>query len=251
MKGVVCAGGLGTRLKSLTRVTNKHLLPVYDEPMIFYPIRTLINSGVDEIMVVTGGEFAGHFIKVLKNGKDLGVKKLHYAYQEGNGGIADAISLAEEFADGDNIAVILGDNVTDASIQWEIHNFTDGAHLFCKQVLDPERFGVVFVDENGDIFDIVEKPKSPGTNLVATGLYIYDETVFDRIRSLTPSPRGELEVTDLNNLYLSDMMLTWSNLNGWWKDLGTFDSLLEAGCYWSGKRNQPLDPDHFINMGCI
>ncbi len=234
MKGVILAGGLGTRLYPLTFATNKHLLPVYDKPMVFYPIQTLVNAGIDEIMIVTGGPHAGHFLQVLKNGQGLGVKHLEFAYQEGEGGIPVALSYAERFADGDSVTVILGDNTTDADIKEAIFGFKKGAVIFLKEVPDPERFGVATV-EGDHIVKIVEKPKEPESNLAVTGLYIYDSKVFDVIRNCKPSNRGELEITDVNNDYLGKGELSWFSLNGYWRDAGTFRTLFEANMYWALK----------------
>jgi glucose-1-phosphate thymidylyltransferase len=232
MKGVVLAGGLGSRLYPLTFATNKHLLPVYDKPMVFYPIETLVRAGIKEILVVTGGPYAGHFIKVLKNGKELGLKHLEYAYQEGEGGISAALSLAEEFVDNDSVCVILGDNCTDSNIKKDVSSFKRGAKIFLKEVPDPERFGVA-VFRKDKVINIEEKPKKPKTNLAVTGLYIYDNTVFKKIRRLKPSKRGELEVTDLNNVYIKEGRLSWAILSGYWRDAGTFDTLFEANKYWA------------------
>lgn len=235
MKGVVLAGGLGSRLYPLTHATNKHLLPVFDKPMVYYPISTLVNAGIDEILVVTGGPHAGHFIRVLQNGKHLGLKHLEYAYQEKEGGISEALSLAEDFADNDNIAVILGDNCTDADISKDVKNFKKGVLLFFKQVPDPHRFGVAKFDKNNNLVKVLEKPKNPPSNYAQTGLYIYDKTVFSKIKRLKPSERGELEVTDLNNLYLKEGNLKWRELDGYWRDAGTFRTLYEANKYWAEK----------------
>lgn len=240
MKGVVLAGGLGTRLYPLTHVTNKHLLPVYDKPMVFYPIQTLVKAGITDILVVTSGPHAGHFLSVLKNGKQLGVRHLEYAYQESpDGGIADALGLAEDFADGDPLAVILGDNTTDADISEGVANFTDGAAIFLKQVPDPHRFGVAELDpaDNSRILSIEEKPKQPKSNWAVTGLYLYDNTVFDFIRRCEPgyAGRSELEITQVNNFYLQAGKLRWQPLNGFWSDAGTFQSLFHAGQYWASK----------------
>jgi len=230
MKGVILAGGLGTRLRPLTLVTNKHLLPVYDRPMIHYPIESLVNAGIDEVLVVTGGEHAGDFLKLLKNGKQLGVRHLEYAYQEGNGGIADALKLAKDFADGEPICVILGDNIVEHSIRDAADAFrkqASGARVLLKKVSDPQRFGVPrFEDER--IVEIIEKPSDPPSNFAVTGIYFYDRDVFDVCVDLKPSGRGELEITDVNNHYLKRGDLTWSELNGWWTDAGTFDSLRRA-----------------------
>lgn len=236
MKGVILAGGLGTRLYPLTWATNKHLLPVYNKPMIFYPIETLTQAGVDEIIVIASGPHSGHFISVLKNGKELGIKHLEYAYQEKpNGGIADALAIAEDFADNHDIAVILGDNTTDTDISNDVKNFKEGARIFLKEVPDPERFGVAVLNNN-KITQLVEKPKTPTSNFAITGLYLYDNTVFDKIRAIEPSARGELEITDVNNLYLQEGKLDWSLLNGYWSDAGTFDTLYQANEYWYKKQ---------------
>ncbi|QLG69603.1 MAG: Glucose-1-phosphate thymidylyltransferase [Candidatus Woesebacteria bacterium] len=238
MKGVVLAGGLGTRLYPLTYATNKHLLPVYDKPMVFYPISTLVKAGIKEVLVVTGGPYAGHFVRVLKNGKELGVKHLEYAYQEGEGGIAAALSLAEDFADGDSICVILGDNCTDADISADVKRFKEGAHLFLREIPDPERFGVPVFGKNREIIRIEEKPKKPKSNYAVTGLYLYDFSVFSKIKKIKPSGRGELEITDVNNLYLQEKKLTWSILRGYWRDAGTFETLFEANKYWAKKSKE-------------
>jgi glucose-1-phosphate thymidylyltransferase len=230
MKGVILAGGLGTRLLPLTRVTNKHLLPVYDQPMIFYPIQTLVNAGITDILLVTGGQNAGDFLRLLGNGKDFGLKHINYTYQEGEGGIADALRLAEHFADGQPICVVLGDNIIETNIIQACEKFqkqSRGAHIILKEVPDPERFGVAVFD--GDrIIRIEEKPKVPGSRYAVTGIYLYDATVFDRIRTLKPSGRGEFEITDVNNQYLADGVLTYSILEGWWTDAGTFESWRRA-----------------------
>ncbi len=232
MKGVILAGGLGSRLRPLTLVTNKHLLPVYDRPMIYYPVQCLVDAGIDEIVIVTGGEHAGDFLKLLKNGKQLGVRHLEYAYQEGEGGIADALKLAEEFADGGKICVILGDNIIENDIRKAAGDFftqKSGAKLLLKAVDDPQRFGVAELD--GDkLVGIVEKPSDPKSDLAVTGIYFYDNDVFEICRTLKPSDRGELEITDVNNAYLSRGDLTYETLEGWWTDAGTFESLHMASC---------------------
>lgn len=240
MKGVILGGGKGTRLYPLTLSTNKHLLPVYDKPMIFYPIQTLINAGIDEIMIVTGGPHAGSYIHALKNGQELGIKHLEYAYQEAEGGIAQAISLAESFADEGPITVILGDNTTDSNIKSAVKDFKDGALIFLKEVPDPERFGVPVFDpsDSRKIIDIEEKPQNPKSNFAVSGLYIYDNKVFDYIRQTKPSTRGELEVTDVNNFYIKDGKLSWAHLDGFWCDAGTFESLFLANKYWAEKANK-------------
>ena len=232
MKGIVLAGGLGTRLAPLTHATNKHLLPVYDRPMVYYPLQTLVNAGIKEVMIVTGGPHAGDFIRVLQNGEDFGLDKLNYGYQEGEGGIADALSMAESFVGDDDCVVILGDNIIADDISQPVSNFSDvgGCHIFTKEVDDPERFGVLDYGETGwgGIEDIIEKPVDPPSNDAVIGLYMYDNTVFDKIRSLDPSERGELEVTDLNRMYLQEQNLTAHRIKGTWIDCGTFDSLAKA-----------------------
>ncbi len=233
MKGVVLAGGLGTRLRPQTYIINKHLLLVYDKPMVFYPIQTLVKAGIRDVLVVVGGSTDG-FIKLLGE-TDLSVRDLQFKYQKGEKGISDALRLAEDFACGESLAVILGDNCTDADISKEIQNFSDGAHIFLKEVNDPQRFGVPAFDSEGKITTITEKPKEPASSYAVTGLYLYDKTVFDRIRKLKPSERGELEVTDLNNSYLADGKLKWSELKGFWRDAGTFETLSEVGQYWREK----------------
>lgn len=230
MKGVVLGGGSGSRLHPLTRVTNKHLLPVYDKPMIFYPIQMLCNIGIHEIMLVTGGHSAGDFLRLLMNGKDFGLNGLNYAYQEGEGGIADALRLAEHFADGDSICVVLGDNVIEDNVCEAAEMFRRqrrGAHIVLKEVEDPERFGCPEIVD-GRIVRIEEKPKQPKSNYAVTGIYFYDYSVFKKIQTLKPSARGELEITDINNLYLEEGTLTYSVLQGWWTDAGTFQSLRRA-----------------------
>lgn len=231
MKGVVLAGGLGKRLWPLTKITNKHLLPVFDKPMIYYPIQCLVNAGIRDIMVVTGGNDAGGFLELLGNGREFGLKELHYTYQEGEGGIADALRLAEDFADRDKIVVVLGDNIIEKDIRQGVANFfaqPRGARIYLKEVPDPERFGVpVFEDKR--IVRIEEKPKVPKSNYSVTGIYMYDEQVFDFIGKLSPSDRGELEITDVNNFYIDQGTLEWDILDGWWTDAGTLESLHKAG----------------------
>lgn len=237
MKGVILAGGLGSRLYPLTHATNKHLLPVYDRPMVYYPIRTLVQAEIREILIVTGGPHAGDFLGVLRNGKELGLRHLEYAFQDGEGGIADALRLCEDFADGGDIAVILGDNTTDADISQPVQQFAGGAMVFLKQVPDPERFGVpVFnADEPNHIVAIEEKPTHPQSNYAVTGLYLYDQQVFDFIRGIKPSGRGELEITDVNNAYIQRGQLRWSELDGFWSDAGTFASLFRTNAFWAQK----------------
>jgi len=237
MKGIVLAGGKGTRLHPLTFATNKHLLPIYDKPMIFYPIQTLVHAGIKQIMVVVSGEHAGHFISVLRNGKELGVEHLEYGYQEDpQGGIADALRVCEDFSDNKPITVILGDNTTDADIGKPVKEFNSGATVFLKEVPDPGRFGVPVFDTKGEkIVKIEEKPKKPGNNYAVTGLYIYDNQVFNFIRDCKPSWRGELEITDVNNFYIKKNQLSWSLLGGYWRDSGTFRTIFESNQYWANK----------------
>ncbi|MCC6580924.1 MAG: NTP transferase domain-containing protein [Phycisphaeraceae bacterium] len=230
MKGVILAGGLGSRLRPLTLVTNKHLLPVYDRPMIYYPIQCLLNAGISEILIVTGGEHAGDFLKLLKNGKQLGIRHLEDAYQEGEGGIADALKLAEDFADGGKICVILGDNIIEKNIRQASGDFfthSSGGKILLKEVEDPQRFGVAKLVD-GKIVEIIEKPQDPPSNLAVTGIYFYDNDVFKVCQTLEPSKRGELEITDVNNYYLKRGDLTHEVLEGWWTDAGTFESLFRA-----------------------
>src|SRR4051794_8683157 len=231
MKGLVLAGGLGTRLRPLTSVTNKHLLPVYDRPMVYYPIQTLVNAGIDDITIVTGGNSAGDFLKLLGNGKAFGLKHLNYTYQEGGGGIAEALSLAEHFAGSGPICVVLGDNIIQGNIKEAAERFCeqgDGAKILLKKVPDPQRFGVPELDGNR-VLRIEEKPKQPKSEFAVIGIYMYDAEVFDIVRTLKPSDRGELEITDVNNAYIERGTMTWEQLDGWWTDAGTFESLLLAG----------------------
>ena len=230
MKGIILAGGLGTRLSPLTKATNKHLLPVYDKPMVYHPIETLVNAGIKDILIVTGGPHAGDFIRVLRNGEDFGLEGLNYAYQEGEGGIAHALNMAKPFVGDDNCVVILGDNIIADDISVPVREFDaiGGACIFTKRVDDPERFGVVEWDAKGWAKNLLEKPEVPPSNDAIIGLYMYDNTVFDRIESLVPSGRGELEVTDLNRSYLMDGQLQVHKIHGTWMDCGTFDSLALA-----------------------
>jgi glucose-1-phosphate thymidylyltransferase len=230
MKGIILAGGTGSRLFPLTRVTNKHLLPVYDKPMIYYPLQTLVEAGLRDILIVTGGNSAGDFLRLLRNGKDFGLQQVSFAYQEGEGGIADALRLAECFAQGQSICVILGDNIIEGSIEKARKRFEarkSGAMILLKEVPDPERFGVPVFDHDR-LVRIEEKPAAPGSPYAVIGAYFYDATVFDRIRTLQPSGRGELEITDVNNSYLRDGQLSCEILEGWWTDAGTFESLWHA-----------------------
>jgi len=230
MKGVILAGGLGTRLHPLTKITNKHLLPIYDRPMIYYPLQTLVDAGIDDILLVTGGNNAGDFLKLLGNGKEFGLKHLNYTYQEGEGGIAEALGLAEYFSEGDSVIVILGDNIIEKSIKTAVDTFKQqggGAKILLKKVADPQRFGVAELDGE-KVVNIVEKPKQPKSNLIVTGVYMYDSEVFDIIKTLKPSGRDELEITDVNNRYIQDNKMTFEVLDGWWTDAGTFESLYRA-----------------------
>ncbi len=231
MKGVILAGGLGSRLYPLTKVTNKHLLPVYNEPMIYYPLRILVNAGIDDLLIVTGGNNAGDFLRLLENGKDFGLKHINYTYQQGEGGIAAALSLAEFFADNDKIVVVLGDNIIEGNIKAAVEKFRaqkEGARILLKEVTDPQRFGVP-VFEGEKIIRVEEKPKNPASNYAVIGIYMYDSRVFEFIRSLKPSERGELEITDVNNFYIREGKMQWNVLSGWWSDAGTFESLQSAG----------------------
>ena len=230
MKGIVLAGGTGSRLFPLTKITNKHLLPVYDKPMIYYPIQTLVDAGIEDIMIVTGGRNSGDFLRLLANGKHFGLKHIAYTYQEGEGGIADALSLCEHFADSKNVCVVLGDNIIEKNIRAAVEAFHAqgvGARILLKEVTDAERFGVA--EFQGDrIVGIEEKPKHPKTNYAVTGIYLYDSTVFEKIHTCKPSRRNELEITDVNNAYIREGTMTYSFLDGWWTDAGTFESLLRA-----------------------
>src|SRR5258708_6956723 len=230
MKGVVLAGGTGSRLNPLTKVTNKHLLPVYDKPMVYYPIQTLVNAGTREILLVSGGKNAGDFLRLLGNGREFGLKHLNYTYQEGEGGIAEALGLAQDFADGNPICVVLGDNIIEMNICNAVEAFEQqkcGAKILLKEVPDAERFGVAEI-RGEHVVCIEEKPRMPKSNYVVIGVYLYDNTVFEKIRRLKPSGRGELEITDVNNFYIQEGTLTYETLDGWWTDAGTFDSLLRA-----------------------
>jgi glucose-1-phosphate thymidylyltransferase len=230
MKGVILAGGLGTRLYPLTKITNKHLLPIYDRPMIYYPIEALINAGIKDIMIVTGGKKSGDFLSLLGNGSDFGLKHLNYTYQKGEGGIAEALGLCAHWAAGESVCVILGDNIIEKNITRAVRNFQEqksGAKIMLKEVHDPERFGVAEL-KGERVLSIEEKPKRPKSNLAVIGIYMYDARVFEIIKTLEPSDRGELEITDVNNWYIRDGSMTCEVLEGWWTDAGTFESLLRA-----------------------
>ncbi len=224
MKGIILAGGTGSRLLPLTKVTNKHLLPVYDKPMIYYPLETLIGMGIKDILIISGPGHAGHFLNLLGSGKEFGVK-LSYAIQEEAGGIAQALGLAEDFADTDNVSVILGDNIYED--KFDLSDYKSGAKIFLKEVNDPQRFGVAEIV--GDkVVSIEEKPKTPKSNFAVTGLYVYDNSVFSIIKNLKPSQRGELEITDVNNAYLKLGKMKADFVKGYWSDAGTFESLIRA-----------------------
>jgi glucose-1-phosphate thymidylyltransferase len=240
MRGIVLAGGLGTRLGSLTRIHNKHLLPIYDQPMIYYPIRTLVEAGITEILIVTGGHGAGDFLRLLRNGAEFGLRHLNYAYQEGEGGIAAALALAGDFADGGPICVMLGDNILENSIAPYVKKFRHqgaGAKILLSEVPDRQRFGVP-VMEGGQIVRVEEKPDEPQSPYAVIGVYMYDARVFDIIKTLKPSGRGELEITDVNNAYIEMGDLSWDVIDGWWTDAGTFDSLLRASTLVSEMRER-------------
>lgn len=230
MKGVILAGGLGSRLSPLTKITNKHLLPIYNKPMIYYPIDTLVRAGIDDILIVTGGNNAGDFLRLLGNGKEFGLRHINYTYQEGEGGIAEALDLAEYFVENDKVIVVLGDNILQKGIKPFVDEFKvqeSGAKIILKEVEDPERFGVAQVQED-KVVDIVEKPQIPKTNYAVIGIYMYDSKVFDIIKTLKPSDRGELEITDVNNAYIRSGEMSYNVLDGWWTDAGTFESLYRA-----------------------
>jgi glucose-1-phosphate thymidylyltransferase len=230
LKGIVLAGGTGSRLFPLTKITNKHLLPIFDKPMVYYPIQTLVEAGIKDILLVTGGRNSGDFLRLLANGKEFGLKHLNYTYQEGEGGIADALALAEHFADGEKVCVILGDNIIEGSIAQAVRDFEKqerGARILLKEVPDAGRFGVAELD-GSHIAGIEEKPAQPKSPYAVIGIYLYDGTVFDKVKALVPSKRGELEITDVNNAYIREGTMTFSFLEGWWTDAGTFESLLRA-----------------------
>ncbi len=232
MKGIVLAGGLGSRLFPLTKVTNKHLLPVYDRPMIYYPIQTLVKAGITDIMIVTGGQHAGEFLRLLGDGREFGLNQLHYAYQEGEEGIAKALSLARAFAGGDKVCIVLGDNIVQDDIAPQVKAFAGsslGAYLFLKEIDDPERFGVAVFDSNRRLLGVEEKPANPKSRYAVIGVYLYDAGVFDVIDTLKPSGRGEYEITDVSNHYINKGIADYHIIEGWWSDAGTFESLYRAG----------------------
>ena len=251
MKGVVLAGGLGSRLRPLTAVTNKHLLPVFNQPMIYYPIQTLVNAGITDIMIVTGGNSAGDFLKLLGNGKAFGLKHLNYTYQEGEGGIAAALSLVEHFAGDDAICVVLGDNIIEGNIRPAADAYREqasGAKILLKRVSDPQRFGVPELDGK-HVLRIEEKPAQPKSDYAVIGIYMYDARVFEIIRTLKPSGRGELEITDVNNAYIERGEMTWDELAGWWSDAGTFESLLYASNLVAETGANILETEHAAEAG--
>ena len=242
MKAIILAGGLGTRLRPLTKITNKHLLPIYDKPMIYYPLETLCKAGFEKIMLVTGGNSAGDFLRLLGNGSDFGLKDLYYTYQEGEGGIADALRLCENFADGERLCVILGDNIVEDDITPYVQRFAlqpTGARVLLKEVSDPERFGVPVL-EGTRIVRIEEKPAVPKSRYAVTGIYFYDQRVFDFIRTLRPSERNELEISDVNNAYINAGDLEYDILDGWWTDAGQFESLHHASALVAAQRERML-----------
>tara|TARA_Y100000310_G_scaffold303153_1_gene341217 strand:+ start:3007 stop:3816 length:810 start_codon:yes stop_codon:yes gene_type:complete len=235
LKGVILAGGTGSRLFPLTKVTNKHLLPVYDKPMIYYPLETLKKMGCKDIMIVSGREHCGDILNLLGSGRDMGLK-LSYEIQDEAGGIAHALSLTERFVGVSNVAVCLGDNIFDDDIS--MGDYESGARIFLKSVHDPERFGVAELEKGTEckVISIEEKPTKPKSNFAVTGLYVYDSKVFNYIKNLTPSDRGELEITDVNNFYVRDGLMTCQVLESWWSDAGTFDSLLKASSLVANKK---------------
>lgn len=240
MKGIILAGGLGTRMRPLTQITNKHLLPVFDRPMIFYPLQTLVEAGIRDILIVTGGNNAGDFLRLLGNGAAFGLKHVNYTYQKGEGGIAEALGLAEHFADGEKVAVILGDNILQKGIGPYVEAFKRqpiGAKILLKKVPDPERFGVATL-KKGKVVAIHEKPKAPKSGYIVTGIYMYDGQVFDIVKTLKPSARGELEITDVNNAYIRRGQMSYDILRGWWSDCGTFESLIRASNLVAGNHSR-------------
>ncbi len=230
MRGIILAGGSGSRLHPITMATSKQLLPVYDKPMIFYPIQTLVDAGVEEILLVTGGNSAGEFLRLIGNGEEFGLKHMNYTYQKTEGGIADALALARHFVGRDKVVVVLGDNFVQGSIRKAVQDFEaqpEGAKIFLKEVADPREFGVAVL-EGDRVTRIIEKPKDPPTNLAVIGIYMYDNSVFDICDTLEPSARGELEITDVNNAYIQRGTMTYEILDGWWADCGSFEALLRS-----------------------
>jgi glucose-1-phosphate thymidylyltransferase len=240
MKGIILAGGRATRLRPLTKITSKQLLPIYNKPMIFYPIETLVNAGIKDILIIMAPDYAGHFLNLLGSGKDFGAR-FTYEIQEEPRGLADAFLVGENFIGKDNVTMILGDNIFDYDFKNSIKSFEGGAKIFAKKVHDPQRFGVVEFDENNKVLSIVEKPSDPKSDYAAVGIYIYDNEVIQYAKNLEPSPRGEIEITDINNIYLKQGTLTVDVIDGIWEDAGTFDSLLAANNYWAAKANKNLE----------
>lgn len=230
MKGVILAGGSGTRLHPITKVTSKQLLPVYNKPMIYYPLNTLLSAGIDEVLFIVAPEHAGDFVAFLGSGKDFNAR-FAFEVQDKPAGLAHGLSLAESFVGDDSCCMVLGDNIFEDDFSKDFSDFTSGAKIFVREVPDPERFGVVEMDKQGHVLSIEEKPKKPKSNLAQVGMYIYDEHVFELIKTMKPSNRGELEITDLNNLYLEKGTLTARTTKGEWIDTGTFESLYEASTF--------------------
>jgi len=240
IKGIILAGGLGSRLSPLTKITNKHLLPIYDQPMIFHPLKRLVEAGITDILIVTGGQHAGEFLRLLGDGSQFGLKRINYTYQEGEGGIAQALGLARHFAEGKRMVVVLGDNIFEKSLKPYVDRFRrqkKGARVLLKKVHDPQRFGVAQL-AGAHIAGIEEKPVKPKSKLAVTGVYMYDENVFEIVKTLKPSRRGELEITDVNNAYVHANALEYDVLSGWWTDSGTFDSLLRANVLVAKQRSK-------------
>lgn len=248
MKGLILAGGLGKRLYPLTKITNKHLLPVYDRPMIYFPLLTLVKAGIKDIMIITGGNNAGDFIRLLGNGRSFGLSHIHFAYQEKELGIANAIELAEDFIGDDLFTVILGDNIIEDDISSYVETFEkigEGAMIFLKKVSNPKEYGVAYIEKN-KIKEIIEKPKEVKSNLAVIGLYMYDNKIFKQIKRLTPSKRGEYEITDINNYYLKEGKLQYIEIGGWWGDAGeNIDKLLEVNNYVAKKLKK--EKNHWWN----
>ena len=227
MKGIILAGGRATRLRPLTKITSKQLLPIYNKPMIFYPLETLLKAGIKNILIIIAPDYAGHFLNLLGSGKEFGAK-FSYEIQEEPRGLADAFTVGESFIGKDNVTMILGDNIFDYDFTKEIRNFKSGGHIFAIKVPDPERYGIVEFDKNGKVISIVEKPKHPKSQYAIPGMYIFDNRVVDFVKDIKPSPRGELEITEIHNKYLELGELTVNTIDCLWEDAGTFDSLLRA-----------------------
>jgi len=237
MKGIILAGGKATRLRPLTKITSKQLLPVYDKPMIFYPIETLVKAGIKDILIIIAPDYSGHFLNLLGSGKEFGAK-FSYAIQEEPKGLADAFLIGEDFIDNDNVTLILGDNIFEHDFSEQIKSFQSGAMVFAKKVHDPERFGVVDFDKDMNALSIEEKPASPKSNFAVVGIYSYDNDVIEYAKNLEPSERGEIEITDLNNVYLKKKALKVNIIEGMWEDAGTFDSLLRVGNFMAEKNHE-------------